>query len=349
MSNTVFHVATDMSSHFYEILASNLSERHKFYHIRRRGDVRRAASDKIIEISSGSLIQAYLKFYLTALQSNPTIVVHGLFPYVIINSLLLNNLSCHYVVRSSDIHFLQRHNHLKTILRKLVKKKKLIYKCHAIFNDLNEELLYDFPAPEKLYFNHVNEVFLSGKSWRPISKVTAEPYSILCVANLNPNKNILQVVEYANFLVENGIHKSVSVTIVGAEDCPGYIEKLMKVKGPFVEINYQSKRRTAEEMKNLYLSCDICIVPSQYETFGLVFAEAASMGVPVVGLKHHGLWNTPPFAQCIAFSSGCESVALHEACCRAELLTNSGFIRSSIAENIYTTKLWEKIDANNFN
>ena len=43
-----------------------------------------------------------------------------------------------------------------------------------------------------------------------------------------------------------------------------------------------------EELIDVYRSCNIYLMPSHYETFGLVYAEALSQGLPVLYTKGQG-------------------------------------------------------------
>ncbi len=44
-----------------------------------------------------------------------------------------------------------------------------------------------------------------------------------------------------------------------------------------------------EELARLYAGCDLFVVPSQYESFGLIFVEAMARGKPVIGCRAGGM------------------------------------------------------------
>ena len=44
-----------------------------------------------------------------------------------------------------------------------------------------------------------------------------------------------------------------------------------------------------EELSNYYRACDIFVVPSVYESFGLIYVEAMMHGKPVIGCKAGGI------------------------------------------------------------
>ena len=104
---------------------------------------------------------------------------------------------------------------------------------------------------------------------------------LIYVGNLSTNKNFETTVEAANILKNKGI--DVEVTAVGEileEKYRDLIEKNSFVK-------YYKKSPQSEIIRFLQQS-DIFVMPSHHETFGLVYAEAVSQGLPVLYTKGQG-------------------------------------------------------------
>ncbi|MDO4690245.1 MAG: glycosyltransferase family 4 protein [Fusobacterium sp.] len=101
---------------------------------------------------------------------------------------------------------------------------------------------------------------------------------LIYVGSINENKNVKTSILACRRLIEKGYQ--VKFTIIGDLEI-----NLKEIKEPFIEyIPFCSKERIKE-----YLSeSDIFIMPSKYETFGLVYAEALSQGLPIIYTRGQG-------------------------------------------------------------
>lgn len=97
--------------------------------------------------------------------------------------------------------------------------------------------------------------------------------------NFYKNKNPFTAVDVAQRLNDAGI--SAEIRMVGR----GKSEEELRKK-PFVKLYGNLNSR--EEMIGFYEKSDIFLLPSQYESFGLVYAEAISRGIPVLYTKDQG-------------------------------------------------------------
>jgi glycosyltransferase involved in cell wall biosynthesis len=98
---------------------------------------------------------------------------------------------------------------------------------------------------------------------------------LLTVGLVNKSKNQLGVVEAARILREKGI--PAEVTVIGATGDAKVDSQICAE--PFVRrIPHIQKEQLVEE----YRKADIFVLPSFAESFGLVYAEALTQGVPVV-------------------------------------------------------------------
>lgn len=67
----------------------------------------------------------------------------------------------------------------------------------------------------------------------------------------------------------------------------GFLEKKVKALGMGSRVEFLGKLDRHEVKKTLSLS-QVFILPSRYETFGIVLIEALAMGVPVIGTRSGG-------------------------------------------------------------
>lgn len=101
---------------------------------------------------------------------------------------------------------------------------------------------------------------------------------LIYVGSIDKNKNVITTILACKKLLSQGYE--VKFTVVG--DIKIKIDELNE---KFIQhIPYSSK----EEIRKYFEESDIFIMPSRYETFGLVYAEALSQGLPVIYTRGQG-------------------------------------------------------------
>lgn len=104
----------------------------------------------------------------------------------------------------------------------------------------------------------------------------------LYVGKLMKDKNVHGLIKALEKY--NEIH-SASLTIVGEDYEKKYAEELKESAPEFVQFVDKVQR---ENLIEIYRSHDLFLMPSFHETFGLVYPEAMSQGLPVVYTKNQG-------------------------------------------------------------
>jgi glycosyltransferase involved in cell wall biosynthesis len=108
-----------------------------------------------------------------------------------------------------------------------------------------------------------------------------EKIRILQVGDINKNKNVLTTVKAISHLNQDGF--TMELNLVGKIVDKRVYNSIIKYK--FVNyLGYKSK----DELLGVYSNNHIFVLPSIYETFGLVYAEAMSQGLPVIYSKGQG-------------------------------------------------------------
>lgn len=133
---------------------------------------------------------------------------------------------------------------------------------------------------------------------QPIGHPRRSGNTVLYVGRLSGRKGFDLFAAAANFLLTKD--PLARVTVVGRDHVDATGSAWEKFGAPLIHcygdrVEWLSEV-SDEELNILYWSSDVCAVPSRYESFGLVFIEAASHGVPVVA------WDTP-FAREVAGES----------------------------------------------
>ena len=101
------------------------------------------------------------------------------------------------------------------------------------------------------------------------------------VGEINNNKNYLATIEALGMLNKNGLN--IRLNIAGQVRSQKIFKALMS--RDFITYHGYLQK---EELLELLRSNDIFILPSIHETFGLVYAEAMSQGLPVIYTKGQG-------------------------------------------------------------
>ena len=110
--------------------------------------------------------------------------------------------------------------------------------------------------------------------------------NLIYVGVFSKNKNIDSSINIAKELKKLGYN--VNFAIIGGGGNSKYkIKKLSKINKDIVKIYARIEDR--EKLLDMYRKSDIFIMPSFYETFGLVYLEAMSQGLPIIYTKGQGI------------------------------------------------------------
>lgn len=191
------------------------------------------------------------------------------------------------IVQNTDINFyFKRMLHLRKIGRKILNEaekvifisqpyKDMILKKYIKDKDyemlLSKSEVIPFGIDDFWFENKINNK-LKNKN---------NKLRILYVGKINKNKNIISSAKACEKLLKQG--KDVTFTIVGEIKDQKLFKKLRKYKFinyiPFISM---------DKLLEVYRNNDIFVMPSIKESFGLVYAEAMSQGLPVVYTKGQG-------------------------------------------------------------
>lgn len=127
--------------------------------------------------------------------------------------------------------------------------------------------------------NGISELFLSNKA--APKKLQSGALRLIYVGEVRRNKNMEETLRAVELLRETGM--DVSLTVVGSVLEERY--RSMIAGASFVEYH---DRCPQEEVLGYLRQADIFVMPSHKETFGLVYAEAMSQGLPVLYTRGQG-------------------------------------------------------------
>ena len=140
------------------------------------------------------------------------------------------------------------------------KRKSIQNKCIVIPNGIDSYFLENKAQPKKWNKKTLNLVF---------------------TGRIDENKNLITTIKCCDKILKNKY--DVKLTVIGSITSKRY-EKIIK-KYDF--INYVGQKNK-EEIVEIYKNMDIFVMPSKHETFGLVYVEAMTQGLPVIYTKNEG-------------------------------------------------------------
>lgn len=189
-------------------------------------------------------------------------------------------------VRNTDVNLFFKY-------RKFLKKRgiEILKNAKAIFflSETYENYLYEKYVPKKIvkdlkiktYIipNGIDD-FWHKNLFKP-KKINLNDINIIFAGRIDTNKNVVSSIKAINLLLMKGYN--IKFSIVG-----NIIDKNSKKNiNKYSNIKYY-QRMNKENLIKLYRKSDIFLMPSHTETFGLVYAEAMSQGLPIVYTKNQG-------------------------------------------------------------
>ena len=202
------------------------------------------------------------------------------------------NIEYIVAVRSTDVNlFFKYLFYLREIGIKILKESKKIIFLSPAYRDYTLEKiipgnLHDYIRKKSIVVpNGINPFFLKNKCNRPEPR-DKNNIKLVYVGSFLKRKNIDISVAVAKKLKSLGYNIKLFVVGGNGKDrCK--IRKLVKENEDIIEIYNRISEK--EKLLDMYKKADIFIMPSMNETFGLVYIEAMSQGLPVIYSKGQGI------------------------------------------------------------
>lgn len=214
-------------------------------------------------------------------------LVHAYFLFT--NGYIAYKLGIPYIVtiQNTDINYFYKYRkYLKGIGLKILLKAKYITFFSNAYKD--ELLKKHIPLKYKNIIENKCVVINSGISSIWLKNINKKMYvplknnlRIVYTGRIDKNKNLLTTLNAIKHLEKKGY--SVTYTVIGEMFSKSVYNKLRQERN-VVFLN----KKTAKELIEIYKNQDIFVMPSIYESFGLVYPEAMSQGLPVIYTKGQG-------------------------------------------------------------
>ncbi len=233
------------------------------------------------------------KFYNTLVESEDVskydiVHSHTLFNggYVCYNLKKRFGVSYIVSVRNTDINVFLKIPFFKNVANKIIKEAAGVlflsepYKNEFINKYVIDELKSSISDKSSVIRNGLESFWLENKSQIREFKGN-RAINVLYVGQINKNKNITTTINALDILKREGYQ--VSFTVVGQ-----VIDQ--KIQQKITESDYTDviDHLPKDELLNIYRKNDIYVMPSIHESFGRVYAEAMTQGLPVIYSKGQG-------------------------------------------------------------
>lgn len=188
-------------------------------------------------------------------------------------------------IRNTDINiFFKYFLHLRSFALDILKNASQIifltpkYYEYTFENYISKNLHADFIKKTSIVPNGVNPFWLENINKRD-AFLKKDKITFLYVGDFSKNKNIQISIKALSKIYAKG--KNIEFVLVGGGgDYNTEIRKLVVQHSNWIKL--VERTNSLEELKGIYESADIFLMPSKYETFGLVYIEAMSQGLPIV-------------------------------------------------------------------
>lgn len=194
-------------------------------------------------------------------------------------------------VRNTDLNmFFKYMIHLrKKGVEILVNASKIVFLSHAYKSQLFEKYLPNnikniIESKSVVIPNGVDSFWLKNIFQK--SKVNFEKVNVLYVGEFTKNKNVQASIDALNFLRQAG-YQIIFTIVGGGGDYSKQLLRLIKNKTDW--IRYVPRTNNKETLLKLYRDADVFCMPSKLETFGVVYVEAMSQGLPIIYTKGQGI------------------------------------------------------------
>lgn len=202
------------------------------------------------------------------------------------------NLEYMVAVRATDVKvFFKKMVMLRKLGVDIMKNAKYVvfispyYKENVIKEYVPQEIRSEIEEKSIVIPNGIDKYWFENIDMK-IRKFKDKKINLIYAGRLEKVKNIDMIINTVEELIKRGYNVSLDIVGKGKEEKKIKMLSEGKLKGVINLYSYMPK----EELIKLYKRNDIFIMPSKRETFGLVYIEAITQGLPVIYTKNEGIY-----------------------------------------------------------
>lgn len=133
--------------------------------------------------------------------------------------------------------------------------------------------------------NGLNEYWIENINQR--IKQKTDLLKILYVGDFTPNKNVLSIIKCVAQLKEEGTNIKLTLVGGGGTNSKTVMDRLKNCDKKIVQFHKSTTNK--DDLLSYYRENDLFIMPSFKETFGIVYLEAMSQGLPILYSQGQGV------------------------------------------------------------
>lgn len=197
-------------------------------------------------------------------------------------------------VRNTDVNYFFKYaKHLRKYGVKIIKEAKKVifispsYKEYVIEQFIPSNLQERVRTKSYVIPNGIDEFWLDNINVYKRFNNISPSINLIFVGELNKNKNVVNSIKALNVLKKKGY--DVQLDIIGEGPLESELKELINSTENKDNITMHGYINNKNKLMELYRKSDIFIMPSHQETFGLVYIEAMSQGLPVIYSKGQGI------------------------------------------------------------
>lgn len=198
-----------------------------------------------------------------------------------------------YIValRNTDVNgYFKNARHLRKLGIEIMKNAKKVifispsYKEFVIDNFIRENEKVDLLEKFQVIPNGIDDFWIEN-IYEEKERKDSNVVNLIHASRIDKNKNVETSIEIAKTLRKKGIESYIKIIGDGPEK-----GNLMCIYKEMEYVEFLDKV-SKEELIDEYDKSDILIMPSKFETFGLVYPEAMTRGLPVIYTRNQGFDN----------------------------------------------------------
>jgi len=214
---------------------------------------------------------------------------HSLISNGIISFFLYKKRAIPYIVtvRNTDINiFMKKSVFFRKIGYEILDNAESIMVLSPAYKNIQiRECLTKFQFEQlkdkiKIIPNGVNDFWIKNRYLN--ESRSSNCLEILFVGKLRENKNCSALIKACKLLKEKGL--DFQLTIVGE----GYLKEKLQEEAKGLKVRFLGFISDNEQLLKVYRESNLLVVPSFKESFGLVYVEAMTQGLPIIYTKGQG-------------------------------------------------------------
>lgn len=196
-------------------------------------------------------------------------------------------------VRGTDVNlFLKFRYDLYFLGKEIISNaKQIIFISNSLKNNFNRNIFIKswkksiFPDI-KIIYNGIDSYWINNLYKR---RELIKPINFLYIGKFNSNKNVIRLIRA--FLKVNSTYGNLKLNLVGkGGNQEKEVKRLSEIhKG---QINFHGPIYSPDKLKQMYRNNDVFAMTSIGETFGLVYVEALTQGLPLLYTQNQGIDGT---------------------------------------------------------